>query len=657
MTTDCLASNRMVVIEDDDHNSKPRQPINIDVSLAVEKEMTIALTGKPPHTNKIIQRVSDQLTLISTGDDDKFKTVVHHHCDECQKVFVTSTQFKRHSFEVHQITHPFKCTVCEKCFTTDAILNTHLRTHKDEKAYLCRECGRSFTHISTWRQHLMRHSGATPHICDECGKAFATKGDLATHSKIHLPDKAFRCEECGKTFPRKSNYTRHMRKHTGEKPFKCQYCQKAFSRMENCKEHENLHRKEKPFICDLCGDSFSNSGNFSKHKRQHFEDNSKSTLNKKLNALKEHDDDDIHLQIDTGISEPPPPPTKEVKKKNQKKPRKPKKKTINTPVAKQHNQPNQPKIPDISSSVTMQPQQLTQQPVTVNILRQPIILAKPMPIGLDNAVTPLTTEPSNVVDKTNSPSPEALSQQQTTGFIKLSGDHFLNLNQQQLKIYQDNHQQLLQQPQQPLLEDSEQLKLPIYQFPPSYATASSLNLQPQQQMTRPNALLTDFTFTTPMNQYEMNGNQTFMLLDHYQRDSTFSFNSDGSLIVQNTNFQQPSTLTGTDNFIYDPSLMIDSSLVADPSCSTQSVGGSANDLCNPDFNIRDTPVSPIFSSDYDRAVDGKEPLDTNKFLNEQYLIKKNPVAECVEETGVMGELNNDANMNTTTTSLDNVQFS
>ena len=142
MTTDCLVSNNMVVIDDD----KPRpRPINVDVSLAVEKEMTIALTGKskPARTNnKIIQRVSDHLTLIATRDNDKFKNLVHHKCDECQKVFITSSQFKQHSYEVHKITNPFKCTVCEKSFTTDASMKTHLKTHKDEKPYVCKECGK-----------------------------------------------------------------------------------------------------------------------------------------------------------------------------------------------------------------------------------------------------------------------------------------------------------------------------------------------------------------------------------------------------------------------------------------------------------------------------------------------------------------------------------
>lgn len=252
-----------------EHVGEKNVPIQFDVSLAVEKEMTSALTGKISNPEKIVQRISDKISIVTQEGSSDVETLYHYQCDHCEKTFMLSNKFKAHCLEEHGITNPYKCKECGSAHMNESSLRVHLRTHKNYKPYVCDECGRTFAQCSTWMAHMVRHSGATPHICEVCGKAFSTKGDLATHSRIHSATKPFSCKACGLSFPRKSNYTRHMRTHTGEKPYSCKFCSKSFARSENCKEHERLHTREKPYICELCGMTFSDSGNFSKHKKNH----------------------------------------------------------------------------------------------------------------------------------------------------------------------------------------------------------------------------------------------------------------------------------------------------------------------------------------------------------------------------------------------------
>ena len=483
--------------------------------------------------------------------------------------------------------------------------------------------GRSFSQRSTWVGHLVRHSGATPHICEVCGKAFATKGDLATHSWIHSMNKPFTCEECGMSFPRKSNYTRHLRKHTGEKPYGCEFCTKRFARSENCREHERLHTKEKPFLCELCSMSFSDSGNFSKHKRTHLNSKKKRGGSDKLkmeninsvdlvtdftitNRLEEEEKEDARriggvkpppIKIDTHpmLLESVVVTMKETKEKRSST-RKKIKKTSSRKLKKNACTETVVLEPDLGLVPIAEE---NHQSLTLNVLRQPIILTKPIPVTIDNVIAPLSE-------------PDKVNQAGTTGFIKLTPDSYLpNLTSQetlQSKLLTDpcfNQSKVPTLSTYSLMNNSEALKLLNCQLP-------VLATQPATT----NSLLTDLNFSS-VNGLGVNSNQTFMMLDYFQRDSSFSFANDGSLIVQATNFDQETRASDPTNasVMYNTSLVPSEHLVDTDTNPTSA-------LCGTDFTLGNTNVTSIFTSDNDYDDELSQPIDTNKFLNEQYLVKK-----------------------------------
>jgi len=424
-----------------------------------------------------------------------------------------------------------------------------------------------------------------------------------------------------------------MRKHTGEKPYGCEFCTKRFARSENCKEHERLHTKEKPFLCELCGMSFSDSGNFSKHKRTHTKAK-KKRCGAEGDKLKIERADTVELSTDFTItnlqdeegmrdSEKPltikidsqpllvesvTAPVKEMKEERLTS-RKTRKRTSSR-KSKKNACTNTTKPTPESELICVAEE--SPQPLTLNVLRQPIILTKPkpepMPVTFNNVVVPLSE-------------PEKMNQVATTGFIKLTPqDSYLhNLTSQETLQSRLLTDPCFNQGKPPtlgnnftLMNNAEALKMLSYQLP-------VLDTQPATS----NSLLADLNY--PANGFGMNSNQTFMV-DYFQRDSSFSFANDGSLIVQATNFDQITTASNPTN---SADVMYNTSLVPSDLVDTDTNPTSA--LCGTDFTLGNANTPSIFTNANDYDDELSQPLDTNKFLNEQYLVKKTD-PELLKET-------------------------
>ncbi|CAL4142205.1 unnamed protein product, partial [Meganyctiphanes norvegica] len=51
-------------------------------------------------------------------------------------------------------------------------------------------------------ENQRRHTGAKPFRCSQCDKAFSTNGHLKTHQRTHTGVKPFQCSQCNKAFSR-----------------------------------------------------------------------------------------------------------------------------------------------------------------------------------------------------------------------------------------------------------------------------------------------------------------------------------------------------------------------------------------------------------------------------------------------------------------------
>ena len=113
--------------------------------------------------------------------------------------------------------------------------------------------------------------------CTECDRCFTTKANLQIHLRTHSGERPFQCSRCPKTFAQRSTLRTHLRTHTGEKPYACQDCQQRFADYSTLIKHRRVHSGLKPYVCDVCARGFSQSGNMSRHRKTHFQRDASSS--------------------------------------------------------------------------------------------------------------------------------------------------------------------------------------------------------------------------------------------------------------------------------------------------------------------------------------------------------------------------------------------
>ncbi|KAJ8362686.1 hypothetical protein SKAU_G00115170 [Synaphobranchus kaupii] len=192
-----------------------------------------------------------------------------YKCTQCEKCFSTTSYFNEH-LRIHTAEKPYKCTQCGNCFSTKYNLNIHhQRRHTGEKPYTCSRCEKCFSTLSQLKVHQRIHTGEKPYKCTQCGKCFSTKSILNIHQRSHTGEKPNKCSQCGKCFSTKCHLNSHQRIHTGEKPYKCSQCGKCFSHTSTLNCHKNIHTGEKPYKCSQCGKCFSHRSTLDFHKKIH----------------------------------------------------------------------------------------------------------------------------------------------------------------------------------------------------------------------------------------------------------------------------------------------------------------------------------------------------------------------------------------------------
>lgn len=172
-------------------------------------------------------------------------------CEHCPRVFSSNNLLNRH-IRSHTGAQQFDCELCERTFIREDLLVKHMLRHDTLKKHNCPVCGKVFTHIGTLKSHMKTHSDASPYLCCECGKSFGNSGNLKTHMIRHSGERPYECTQCFSRFPIKGDLQNHMKTHTGVRPATCDICGSSFTRQSTLNKHKLTHIGIRPYPCDMC---------------------------------------------------------------------------------------------------------------------------------------------------------------------------------------------------------------------------------------------------------------------------------------------------------------------------------------------------------------------------------------------------------------------
>ena len=162
-----------------------------------------------------------------------------------------STEFKS-NFTDHMNTHTgekFKCSICNKTYSSKKALNLHSKKHFGKKRALCGVNGCNFdsNDYGVVEAHkYTEHGIGEPNICEICNRGFSNMRTLARHRKLFHLEKDMYCPHCHKKYKAMDRLSRHLDVCHGEieKHF-CHICGRFFSNIESLSVHIiNMHGDE-----------------------------------------------------------------------------------------------------------------------------------------------------------------------------------------------------------------------------------------------------------------------------------------------------------------------------------------------------------------------------------------------------------------------------
>lgn len=140
----------------------------------------------------------------------------------------------------------YKCHICGKVHVAEASLKRHLYQHTREKSFLCNFCGASKRSEKELQRHMLRDDHnidgtiVKPFKCTYCERRFSTKNQMETHIPVHTGEKAFQCAECGKRFANRNNLHQHKLTHM-ERRHQCEFCEHKCRSKGNLRKHMQVH--------------------------------------------------------------------------------------------------------------------------------------------------------------------------------------------------------------------------------------------------------------------------------------------------------------------------------------------------------------------------------------------------------------------------------
>jgi len=215
---------------------------------------------------------SDMTDSCSTGDDQDWKMCsicskmfpaekVFQHMNNCYRLNQTSKYSK----------NSFQCDQCDKILNCIGSLNQHLKSQHQNIYYKCSFCLRKLRNSYSLEKHVLEfHIGNSNMTnthrfpCPECNRYFTRNWCVKSHMKAHETSEHITCSTCKETKYSRKEYEAHTSKQT-----ECSICQLKMCNKKYLKTHILTHTGSVDLKCGVCGEIFYIKSILRAHEQMH----------------------------------------------------------------------------------------------------------------------------------------------------------------------------------------------------------------------------------------------------------------------------------------------------------------------------------------------------------------------------------------------------
>ncbi|XP_023941003.1 zinc finger protein 569 [Bicyclus anynana] len=184
-----------------------------------------------------------------------------HRCEHCSKNFSKFAALRDHINNMHN----FKCSTCNKLYTTKTDLQLHNIIHADQSNNYCQACEIELPTIASCKDHIDLHT-VYIYSCPICNENISSKDDAGAHLAKHFDDAEV--ESSVQLIKKSDNHETHLEKLGG---IACCYCTVSFENKVVFDAHfsSNHSDKELVYCCVVCKKSFEKYSVFWEHTYNH----------------------------------------------------------------------------------------------------------------------------------------------------------------------------------------------------------------------------------------------------------------------------------------------------------------------------------------------------------------------------------------------------
>jgi hypothetical protein len=185
---------------------------------------------------------------FSTDYKDSLERHLERHsriwkCDMMGCDFVCSSKpdLTAHKSDLHS---QYICDICGMAMKHKNSLATHYKRHTGAAEYQCKYCPKMYYTGTELKMHTISNHTvlAQQFECQVCGLTFKAKKHLQTHERTHSEDRNYKCDQCGMAFKDMAHLRRHVDGVHKAIKFQCEYCPQTYGRRDKLRMHlEKAH--------------------------------------------------------------------------------------------------------------------------------------------------------------------------------------------------------------------------------------------------------------------------------------------------------------------------------------------------------------------------------------------------------------------------------